>query len=84
MLELNEPINVWVFFKGREIIPYVFFWKGRRIKVEKINLIHDSKEAVLKRHFSISSEGNFYQLGLDLKALKWSLEAIDEDDDYPG
>ncbi len=81
MVELSEPINVWVFFQKNLIQPYVFFWKNRRIKVEKINLIHTTKEGGnLFYHFSILAEGNFYRLGFDLKNLKWSLEAVEEGD----
>lgn len=87
MLELSEPINVWVFFKqparptgGNLIQPYVFFWKGRRIKVEAINLVHTTKNGdSTAYHFSVSSGGNFYKLAFDLNSLKWFLEAVEEE-----
>ncbi len=81
MLEVSEPINVWVLFKGSLIEPWCFFWKNRQIKVDKINLVHTSKEGTnILYHFSISSGGNFYRLKFDTKGLKWFLEEIDEDD----
>lgn len=81
MLEIQEPINVWVFFKGNLIQPHTFFWKDRKIKIDKINLVHTSKEgASLFYHFSVSSGGNFYRLKFDTNKLKWFLEAVDEDD----
>ncbi len=80
MLEILEPINVWTFFKGSSIQPYLFYWKGRAIKVEAINLIHTSKNgASLNYHFSISSGGNFYRLKFDLSKLKWFIEAVEEE-----
>lgn len=80
MLEISEPVNVWVFFKGSSIQPWCFFWKSRQIKVDKINLVHTSKDGESTfYHFSISSGGNFYRLKFDLSKLKWFLEAVDED-----
>ncbi len=79
-MDLSEPINVWVLFKGNLIQPYSFFWKGHQIKVEKINLIHTTKiGSNLFYHFSISSGGNFYRIKFDLEKLKWFLEEVDED-----
>lgn len=81
MLELQEPINVWTLFKGNTITPHIFFWQGRKIKVETVNLVHTTKEGSATRyHFSVSSNGNFYRLGFELTKLKWFLEAVDEDD----
>lgn len=80
MLEIQESINVWVFFKGSQIQPYYFFWHGRQIKVEKINLVHTSKNgAHLFYHFSVSSGGNFYRLKFDTQKLKWFLEAVEDE-----
>ena len=79
MLEIQEPVNVWVLFKESHIEPWCFFWKGRQIKVDKINLVHTSKEgANIFYHFSISSGGNFYRLRFDVNKLKWNLEAVEE------
>ena len=80
MLEISEPIDVWVLFKKNHIQPTVFFWHGRQIKIETINLIHTSKEGSSKfYHFSISSEGNFYRLKFDTAKLNWFLEAVEEE-----
>lgn len=79
MLELSEPINVWTYFQGSSIKPLYFSWKGRQIKVEKINLVHTTLNGSSNvYHFSISSGGNFYKLAFDLKSLKWWLEAVEE------
>ncbi len=81
MLEISEPINVWVFFKNSLIQPHIFFWKNRQIKIDKVNLVHTSKDGdKLFYHFSVSSSGNFYKLRFDLHSLKWYLEAIEEGD----
>lgn len=80
MLEIQEPINVWVFFKNNLIQPYSFFWRAREIKIEKINLIHTSKNgASVFYHFSISSGGNFYRLKFDTNRLRWTLQAAECD-----
>ncbi len=80
MLEILEPINVWVFFSGNQIKPHTFFWHSRQIKVDKINLVHTSKDGSnIFYHFSVSSGGNFYRLKFDTNSLKWFLEAVDED-----
>lgn len=80
MLEILEPVNVWVFFKGNLIQPHTFFWKGRQIKVDKVNLVHTSKDGTnIFYHFSVSSGGNFYRLRFDTNKLNWILEAVDED-----
>ena len=78
-MEFAEPINVWVFFKGRTINPYLFFWKNRRIKIESVNLVHTTKVGDKTfYHFSVSSEGNFYRLKFDSKDLKWFVEETEE------
>ncbi len=80
MLEILEPVNVWVFFKGSSIEPWCFFWKSRKIKIDKVNLVHTSKEGSnIFYHFSVSSGGNFYRLKFDTQKLNWVLEAVDED-----
>lgn len=82
MMEIVEPINVWVFFDKTSIKPHLFFWQGRKIKIDKINLVHTSKEGNnLFYHFSVSAGGNFYRLKLDVNRMRWSLEEVDEE--YP-
>lgn len=79
MVEILEPINVWVFFKNNLIQPYLFFWRQRQIKVDQVNLIHTSKIGNnLFYHFSISSGNNFYQLRFDSTRLKWFVEKVEE------
>lgn len=81
MLEIQEPIDVWVFFKKNFIKPYSFTWNGRQIKIDKINLVHTSKNGGnIFYHFSVSAGGNFYRLKLDTNKMSWILETVDEDD----
>lgn len=78
-MEIQEPINVWVFFSGSKIEPRSFFWRERLIKIDQINLVHTSKNgASLFYHFSVSSGGNFYRLRFDTSKLTWMLEAVEE------
>jgi len=80
MVEIQEPIDVWVLFQKNFIRPFSFFWRGRQIKVDKINLIHTSKNGSQTfYHFSVSSGGNFYRLKFDTQKLKWFLEAVEEE-----
>jgi len=79
MIHLSEPVNVWVFFNKSSIKPYIFFWHGRKIIIDKINLVHTSKEGSNTfYHFSCSSGGNFYRLRFDVGKLNWLLEAVEE------
>lgn len=81
MLDLQEFIDVFVLFRKNTIQPSYFIWNGRQIKIDKINLVHTSKDGLTTfYHFSISSNGNFYRLRFDTKKLNWILEAVDEDD----
>jgi len=83
MLEILEPISVWVFFEKNLIKPHLFFWHGRQIKIDKINLVHTSKNGQnLFYHFSVSSGGNFYKLKFDVSRMKWFLEAVEDDSAY--
>lgn len=79
MLEVLEPVNVWVFFEKNSFKVHTFFWRGRQIKVDKINLVHTSKEGGnVFYHFSCSAAGNFYRLKFDTNKMNWFLEAVEE------
>jgi len=81
MIELSEPIDVWVLFRKNQIQPSVFFWKGRQIKIDKINLVHTSKNGSnLFYHFSVSGNNNYYRITFDQGRLEWILEAVDEEE----
>lgn len=79
MVDIFEPVNVWVLFKENTIQPYLLIWRSRQIKIDKINLIHTSKNGGnLFYHFSVSSGSNFYRLRFDISKLKWFLEMVEE------
>lgn len=80
VVDILEPVNVWVFFKDKGAEPYLFFWHNRQVKIDKINFIHKTKNGSSQfYHFSVSSQGNFYRLGFDVSSLKWFLEAVEEE-----
>lgn len=80
MVEVLEPVNVWVLFTKNQVQPFAFSWHGRSIKVDKINLVHTTKSGSnVFYHFSISAGSNFYRLRFDTNSLKWLLEAAEED-----
>jgi len=58
----------------------LFFWHGRKIKIDKINLVHTSKNgSSVFYHFSVSGGGNFYRLKFDVSKMRWFLEAVEEE-----
>lgn len=66
-------------FQKAQVEPLIFFWKDRKIKIDKINLVHTSKEGnTTLHHFSVSSEGNYYRLQFNNITLKWILEQVEE------
>ena len=79
-LDIHEPINVWVYFKGSSILPFAFFWKNRQIKVESINLKYSADhDGTTFHYFAISSGGNYYKIKFDLRKLKWFMEEVEEE-----
>lgn len=79
MVEIKEPINVWVLFEKNLIKPSLFFWHGRNIKIDRINLVHTSRNgSSLFYHFSVSSGDNFYRITFDVNKIRWILEAVDD------
>lgn len=80
VVEINEPVNVWVLFKSNLVQPLYFLWHGRQIKADKVNLIHTSKSgSSLFYYFSVSASGNFYKLRFETPSLKWFLEETEFD-----
>ncbi len=60
--------------------PSYFIWHGKQIKIDKINLVHTSKDGgSVFYHFSVSSKDNFYRLKFDTNKMNWTLEAVEED-----
>jgi hypothetical protein len=80
MVDIGEPVKVLAYFKNYSMQPYIFFWKDRQIKVDKVNLVHTSRDGgKVFYHFSLSSEGNFYRLKFDPVKMGWFLEAVEEE-----
>ncbi len=80
MIEVSEPISVWAYFENGTVKPHIFFWNKRQIKIEKINLVHTTRNGSSPAyHFSVSSGGNFYRLAFNPVDLKWFLEAVEEE-----
>ena len=60
VIQILESVNVWVFFKGNLIQPYSFFWHGRQIKIDKINLIQEEiREKKDKLNKIVSKKSEF-------------------------
>lgn len=81
MNQINEPVNVWAFFNNTKIEPHIFFWQNRRIKIDKINLVHHSRDGDQTfYYFSVLAENNFFRLKFDPAKFKWWLEQVEEGD----
>ncbi len=78
MLEkINEPIEVLVKFKGRQVLPAKFFWRGKEYEVEKVNLVHQQRQGSDKiYYFSVSDSANFFRLAFFTRDLSWRLEEL--------
>ncbi|MFA6099800.1 MAG: hypothetical protein WC750_02860 [Patescibacteria group bacterium] len=74
---VNEPIEVLVAFKGKEIEPMLFKWGGRHYRVKRVNLVHTERQGREKHYiFSVSDEANAFRLRFSTETLKWSLEEM--------
>lgn len=75
--EIREQVAVVAIFKNGRVLPYSFSWRGRKYKVEQINLEHSERRGDdLLFCFSITASGNSYELSLDSRHLVWTLEKI--------
>lgn len=75
--DIDQPVQVGVKFGSNQIQPVWFVWKGRRYKVDEVNLYHRSfKGEAPIHHFSVSAGGEVYQLSFDGKKLKWNLDQM--------
>ena len=71
---LNDPVDVTVDFIGNRVRPKTVRWDDRVYKMEKVNLIHPTKEEGKQVfYFSVSDNDNFMKLRLDTINLEWRL-----------
>ncbi len=74
---IGEPVKVIVSFSPGKIRLHFFEWQSRTYRVESMNLFHIAKDADKHLyHFSVSSDGNSYELVFDPTTLTWQLEEV--------
>ncbi|MCX6796498.1 MAG: hypothetical protein NTW06_03295 [Candidatus Falkowbacteria bacterium] len=78
MLEkVNEPIEVLVNFNRQRIRPTFFKWRGKTYRLEKLNLVHKTRDGNDKiYYFSVSDQANYFRLAFYTRDLSWKIEEI--------
>lgn len=75
--EIKEQVVAIVVFKNGHALPYSFSWRGRKYQVDNINLEHlEQRGNTLLFCFSVTADGNTYELSFDNQNLIWTLEKI--------
>jgi hypothetical protein len=78
---LNEQIEVLAKFHGGSIVPLLFKFGQRIIKVKSIDLRYDfRRDNVHFYSFSVSSGPNSYKITFNTQSLKWILEEVFQND----
>mgnify|MGYP000846209680 FL=1 len=74
---IHEPIRVAGVFDKAHFVPRWFEWGQLHLNIEKITLVSDYKQGLLKsKSFSVLAAGNLYRLVFNLNTLDWMLDAI--------
>ena len=77
---IDEPIAVLVSFDKGVLTPHIFKWRGRQIKLTKVNLIHRVKDgSVLCYLFSVSNDTSAYKLKFNAATMQWRLDQVYQD-----
>lgn len=75
--QISERIEVLAVFKNGTIFPYIFSWKGKKRKIDKVNLSYQERDGVsINYYFAIESAGLVAKLKYNDKSLLWELEEI--------
>lgn len=75
--EIKEQVVVAAVFQNGHALPHSFSWRGRKYKVEHINLEHSERRGDdLLFCFSITAGGNSYELSFNSHLLVWILEKV--------
>jgi len=74
---LNEKIEVLAKFKSGELIPLLFRYNQRVLKIESVDLKYHLQYGNVERHtFCVSSSGNSYKISFSSKDFNWYLEEV--------
>lgn len=75
--KIGEPVRVAVDFAGPKVKPLAFLWRGRKVVVEKVNLVYKRQDGQRTRWaFAVTDAANSYVLLYDSDNLRWVLEEV--------
>ena len=78
MVELDDPVQVGVFFEEVKVHPVWFRWRGRKIQIQRVTMHwHSTQGRVSLSHFAVSNGLNLYELTLNHQDLTWRLTRAD-------
>lgn len=73
---INESVSValWSNHVTRKIIPYSFYWHGRRYQMKQVGLHHTYRQGRILIHvFSVTDGAQFFRLEMNAETLEWRL-----------
>lgn len=74
---IDEKIDVLVYFKSGKIIPRVFSWKDKTYKIRKITYNWQERQGLETiNFFSISTGTDLYQISFNNKTYGWRIIKI--------
>lgn len=74
---IHEKILVWGVYRQAQFAPQKFVWRLASYPVDKITLVSDLKEGLVKKRiYSLISRGNMYRLSFNRETEIWFLEEI--------
>lgn len=72
--DLNEKIEVLVYFKGGKIYPKEFTWNNQQYKIKRITYNwQERKGETMVSYFSVSTDSDLYQISFNSKTNSWRL-----------
>ncbi|HUD20898.1 MAG TPA: hypothetical protein VMQ44_02425 [Candidatus Saccharimonadales bacterium] len=78
--KIDEEIRVVASFSAPTIRIHFFYWHNRIYKVKSTNMFHIATDENAKTyHFSVTAEGNDYELSFNPINLHWRLIGVIDD-----
>lgn len=76
-LKIEEKVTVVASF-SQKLTPLLLVWRGKKIYLEKVNMLFEKNEGKKLFYFCYASdkEKNGYKLKFDTSRLTWDLEEI--------
>lgn len=75
--EIKEKIDVLAVCKNGTIFPYIFSWRDKRRKIDKVNLSYQERDGTsINYYFAIESDGLVAKLKYNDQSLLWEIEEI--------